>query len=314
MTETCTVCKRKPPVYFRRYSGEKLCKKCFCESIEEKVRATIAKYEMLEFNDKTMIAVSGGKDSLTLLHILHKIEQEFPKAEICAVTIDEGIKGYRDEAVKLAEQAYAELDIEYTVLSFKELYGYTLDEIAEIARKRGKGLTPCAYCGVLRRRAMNIAAKKANATKLATAHTLDDEAQTVLLNLFHGDVWRIARVKPVTDEVHGGLVRRIKPLCEVLERETALYAYFKKIKFQSVPCPYAGTALRNDIRSMLNRMEEKHPGIKYTVFRSAEKIREALEESLEKGELRTCEVCGEPTVGKICKVCEVLEELRINVE
>jgi len=73
MTETCTVCKRKPPVYFRRYSGEKLCKKCFCESIEEKVRATIAKYEMLEFNDKTMIAVSGGKDSLTLLRILHKI-------------------------------------------------------------------------------------------------------------------------------------------------------------------------------------------------------------------------------------------------
>ena len=269
---------------------------------------------MLEFNDKIMVAVSGGKDSLTLLHILDKIEKDFPKSNLCAVTVDEGIKGYRDEAVKLAEDTYVELEIEYTLVSFKELYGYTLDEIVEIASKRGKGLTPCAYCGVLRRRAMNTAAEKAKATKLATAHTLDDEAQTILLNIFHGDIWRIARAKPVTDKIHARLVQRIKPLCEVLEKETALYAYFKNIRFQSTPCPYARTALRNDIRAMLNRMEEKHPGIKYTFFRSSEKLREALEKTMVKEELRTCKICGEPAFKKICNVCEMLEDLGIYVK
>lgn len=309
---TCTVCKRREPVFFRPYSGERLCRKCFCRSVEEKVKATIAKYGMLVFDDRIMVAVSGGKDSLTLLHILHRIEEAFPKARLYAVTVDEGISGYRDEAVKLAEKAYASIGIDYTVVSFKELYGITLDEIAAMIRERGKGLTPCSYCGVLRRRAMNVAAKRAGATKLATAHTLDDEAQTFLLNVFHGDVWRIARVKPVTDPVHPGLVQRIKPMCEVPERETAMYAYFKGIGFQSTPCPYAGTALRNDIRMLLNRMEEKHPGIKYTVFRSVERLREALERAVAKEGLGACEVCGEPTVGRKCKVCEMLENLGVS--
>ena len=275
------------------------------------MRATIAKYEMLEFNDKIMVAVSGGKDSLALLHILNKIEKDFPNARLYAVTIDEGIKGYRDEAITLAEEAYAKLNIEYAIISFKELYGYTLDEIVKLAREQGKKITPCAYCGVLRRRAMNIAAKKVKATKLATAHTLDDEAQTMLLNLFHGDVWRITKVKPVTNEACHGLARRIKPLCEVLEKETALYAFFRKIKFQSTPCPYAGEALRNDIRTMLNRMEERHPGIKYTVFRSAEKLQKALKESMVKENFGRCSICGEPTLGTVCKVCEMLEDLGI---
>ncbi len=299
-------------MFFRPYSGEKLCRKCFCESVENKVKATIAKYGMLTFNDKIMVAVSGGKDSLALLYILNKIEKGFPKAKLCAVTVDEGIRGYRDEAVKLAKQAFAELAVEHVIVSFKELYGYTLDEIAEITRERAKGLTPCAYCGVLRRRALNMAAKKAKATKLATAHTLDDEAQTFLLNLFHGNVWRIARVKPLTDEAHPGLVQRIKPMCEVLERETALYAYFKRIRFQSMPCPYAETALRNDIRAMLNRMEEKHPGIKYTIFRSIERLRDALEKAVEKESLGACQICGEPTLGRTCKVCEMLHDLSIG--
>jgi uncharacterized protein (TIGR00269 family) len=306
----CTVCKRRDAFFFRPYSGEKLCRKCFTKSIEEKVRATIAKYKMLEFDDRIAVAVSGGKDSLSLLHILAKLEQGYPKTSLIAVTVDEGINGYRDEALKIAVENCQKLGVEHHVVSFKELYGYRLDEIVKSLKQKGNGeLTPCAYCGVLRRKALNTAARSLKADKLATAHTLDDETQTILLNIFHGDVLRIAREKPVTDEAHPKLVQKVKPFCEIPEKETALYAYIRKIKFQSTPCPYASEALRNDVRIMLNRMEEKHAGVKFTVFKSIERIRPALENVARKEGLRECSECGEPTIEKICRTCQILRRL-----
>jgi uncharacterized protein (TIGR00269 family) len=309
-TITCSVCKRREAFFFRPYSGEKLCKKCFTASIEDKARATIAKYKMLEFDDRVAVAVSGGKDSVSLLHVLAKIERNYPKASLVAVTVDEGIKGYRDEALKIAAENCRKLGIKHYTVSFKKLYGYTLDRMIKRLKRRGtEGLGACAYCGVLRRRALNIVARKAKATKLATAHTLDDEVQTILMNIFHGDALRIAREKPATDEVHPNLVPRIKPFCEIPEKETALYAYTKKIKFQSRPCPYASEALRNDVRVMLNRLEEKHGGMKFTIFRSIEKIRPAIEVTAEKEGLRECIECGEPTTEKVCKTCQMLKQI-----
>jgi uncharacterized protein (TIGR00269 family) len=306
----CTVCKRKEAFFFRPYSGEKLCRKCFAKSIEEKVRTTIAKYKMFEFDDRIAVAVSGGKDSVSLLHVLAKMERGYPKTSLVAVTVDEGIKGYRDEALKISAENCKKLGIEHHVVSFKELFGYRLDEIVKNLKQKGEGgLTPCAYCGVLRRKALNLAARNLKADKLATAHTLDDETQTILLNIFHGDVLRIAREKPVTDKGHPKLVQKIKPFCEIPEKETALYAYVKKIRFQSTPCPYASEALRNDVRVMLNRMEEKHAGIKFTVFKSIERIRPALVELVKKEDLSECSECGEPTTERLCKTCQMLREI-----
>ncbi|MEM3783655.1 MAG: TIGR00269 family protein [Candidatus Bathyarchaeia archaeon] len=306
----CTLCKRREAFFFRPYSGEKLCKKCFVESVENKVRATIAKYKMLEFDDRIAVAVSGGKDSVSLLHILAKIERDYPKASLVAVSVDEGIAGYRDEALKIAGENCKKLGVEHHVISFRELYGFTLDEIVMLKRSGENELTPCAYCGVLRRKALNIIARKVDADKLATAHTLDDEAQTVLLNMLHGNVLRITREKPVTDETHPKLIRRVKPFCEIPEKETALFAYVRKIKFQGIPCPYAPEALRNDVRLFLNRMEEKHTGIKYTVFKAAEKIRQAVEETAGSEILKECSQCGEPTVQNLCKACEMLQKIK----
>ena len=309
---TCTLCKRKEAVFMRPYSGEKLCARCFCKSIESRVRGTISKYKMLEPKDKIMVAVSGGKDSVTLLHILTKIEKAFPEATLSAVTVDEGIKGYRDEALKVASKNCGKLGVEHLVTSFKEIYGYTLDEIVDVTRKqKKKGLTPCSYCGVLRRRALNTAAREASVDKLATAHGLDDETQTMILNIIHGDALRIARAKPVLPVIHPKFVQRVKPLCEVPEKEIAFYAYLRKIEFQGIPCPYAQTALRNDVRTMLNRMEEKHAGTKFTIFRSMERIRPALEAMVEEAKIQDCKICGEPTVGEICKPCEMLQKLHI---
>lgn len=308
----CTVCNRKDAVFMRPYSGEKLCGKCFCKSIENKIRATISKYDMLKPNDKIMVAVSGGKDSVTLLHILAKKEKAFPEATLCAVTINEGIKGCRDKALRIAMENCRKLGVEHTVVSFKEMYGHELDELVDIIQdKREKGLTPCAYCGVLRRRALNTAARDAGVDKLATAHSLDDETQTMILNIIHGDALRIARVKPVLAVIHPKLVQRIKPFCEVPEREIVLYAYLKKFQFQDMPCPYARTALRNDVRTMLNRMEQKHAGTKFTIFRSIERIRPALEAMVKEEKLRNCKICGEPTVAELCKPCQMLKNLGV---
>lgn len=265
---------------------------------------------MLNFDDKIAVAVSGGKDSVSLLHVLAKMEKKQSKASLVAITVDEGIKGYRDEALKIASENCDELGIKHVVTSFGDLYGFTLDEIIKRLKQKGdSGLTPCAYCGVLRRKALNIAARNVKADKLATAHTLDDETQTILLNIFHGDVLRIAREKPVTDEAHPKLVQKVKPFCEIPEKETALYAYIRKIRFQSTPCPYASEALRNDVRVMLNRMEEKHAGIKFTVSRSVERIRPALEEIAKKEGLRECDECGEPTTERICRTCQMLKQI-----
>jgi uncharacterized protein (TIGR00269 family) len=313
MSSKCTMCGRRDAVYMRPYSGEKLCTRCFCLSIESKVRATIAKYDMLHFDDRIAIGVSGGKDSMALLHILGKLEKSFPKAKLISITIDEGILGYRDEALEIAERGCQKLDIEHIVVSFKELFGNKLDELVEELRQKETSegrLTACAYCGVLRRRALNTVARSLGATKLATAHNLDDETQTMLLNILHGDPLRIVRSKPVSPLTGSSFVCRIKPFCEVLEKETALYAYLKEMEFQSTPCPYASSALRNDARTILNRMEEKHPGLKYTVYRSAEKLWSLMDNATGTESLSICRLCGEPAMNDVCQPCKMLQNLK----
>jgi uncharacterized protein (TIGR00269 family) len=224
--------------------------------------------------------------------------------------VDEGIKGYRDEALAIAAANCKTLGIEHHVVSFKELYGFTLDEIISRAELKGeRELTSCAYCGVLRRRALNVAARDVCADKVATAHTLDDEVQTGLMNIFRGDLLRLAREKPVTDEVHPRLVRKVKPFCEIPEKESTLYAYVMNFSFQDTPCPYASEALRNDVRAMLNRMEEKRAGTKFAVFKAVERIRPALDGLVEEGDFGVCVECGEPASSGLCRTCELLRQL-----
>jgi uncharacterized protein (TIGR00269 family) len=266
---------------------------------------------MLRFDDRIAVAVSGGKDSVSLLHILAKSEKKHSKSSIVAITVDEGISGYRDEALKIAAENCRSLGIEQVTVNFKDLYGYTMDEIVrKRSKSRTKMETSCAFCGVLRRKALNIAARKAKANKISTAHTLDDETQTILLNVFHGDILRTAREEPVTDKADPRLIQKIKPFCLIPERETALYAYVKGIKFQSRPCPYASDALRNDVRVILNRLEEKRPGIKFTIYKSIERIRPGLRTIEAQQSIEECMFCGEPSTEKVCRACQLLDQIK----
>ncbi len=301
---SCTFCSGDA-VYTREYEGASFCARCFRRAIEERVRRTITKHQMLEFNDHIAVAVSGGKDSLTLLSLLIKMEHRFPRSKITAVSIDEGIEGYRDEALQLAQQNCQKLGVEQVVVSYRELFGVTTDEIARMKL----GQTPCAYCGVFRRKAINKAAVMVGATKIATAHNLDDEVQTVLLNMLHGDPMRITRSGPVLHDVRGRFLTRIKPLCDIPEKEIVLYAFLNGIEFQNVACPHGHQALRNDIRAFLNQMELKHPGSKFTLQRSSERLRDLLAEATPVSGLQECERCGDPTTHQYCEACLMLEAI-----
>jgi uncharacterized protein (TIGR00269 family) len=304
----CSSCNLRPVFFARQYSGERLCKSCFGKSIEAKVKNTIKKYKMFRFDDKIAVAVSGGKDSVSLLHILSKIQKKQPRSSIIVIIIDEGIQNYRDEALEIAVSNCNNLKIEYKIVSFKDLYGLSLDDI--ISRRKGnKKQSSCAFCGVLRRKAINFAARQVDADKIATGHTLDDEVQTILLNIFHGDITRLTKGRPVSEVEPSIFVQKVKPFCEILERESALYAYVKKIRFQGTPCPYASEALRNDVRSMLNYMEEKHAGTKFTIFKTFEKIRPALDQLDKKKKFGKCKICRKPASFGLCKACEMLKQV-----
>ena len=292
-------------IYTREYEGVSFCSKCFRKAVEERVRRTVTENDMLKFNDHIAVAVSGGKDSLTLLNLLVKMEDRFPRSRITAVSVDEGIRGYRDEALDIARKACEKLDVEQFVVSYHDLFGITTDEIAEMHL----GQTPCSYCGVFRRKAINRAAQMIGATKIATAHNLDDEVQTVLLNMLHGDPWRIVRSGPILHDPRGKFLTRIKPLCDIPEKEVVLYAYLNGFDFQSIACPHGNAALRNDIRNFLNQLDQKHPGSKFTLQRTAERLRELLSRTAPVAELNECVKCGDPTPHQLCEACMMLDAI-----
>lgn len=263
---------------------------------------------MLEPDDTVAVALSGGKDSVALLRILWKLERRFPPARLVALTVDEGIAGYRSEAISISRDICDELRIEHVVVSFGELFGVTMDDVAS----KQNELQPCSYCGVLRRKALNEGARRLGATKLATAHNLDDEAQTGLLNLMHGDVERISRPSSILTKTQVKFLPRIKPLAEVPERETTLYAYASGARFQSMPCPHGHDALRGDIRVILNRLELKHPGVKHTIYRSIDRLSEAIGRTGKPCQLRACTICGDPTPNDVCEACMMLRTLKTD--
>lgn len=301
----CSTCHRHASFYKRENEGVNLCRGCFRDSIERRVRRTISRWKMFSPTEHIAVAVSGGKDSLTLLFILKKLSSRFSQTKITAVTVDEGIEGYREEAVDLAKDYCKKLGIRHEMVSFESLFGNSLDDFL---KARSDRMTACSYCGVFRRKAINVAARKVGATKIATAHNLDDFVQTYLLNLLQGDAERFARFSPVLQDPRGGFLPRVKPLCEVPEKEVALYGYTEGLSFQTASCPYMGEALRNELRSVMNRLELAHPGVLFSSFRAMTRLSRLAEPNVPASELRACSSCGEPTPLQVCAACKMVGE------
>jgi uncharacterized protein (TIGR00269 family) len=296
---TCDKCS-KDSIILVRYSGAHLCRRHFSEFVERRVKHELRRQVDLIDDERVAVAVSGGKDSTVALFLLKKILGVRRDLELCAITVDEGIEGYRESSVPIVAENCRALDIEHRVISFRQLYGFTMDDIAEAERN----MSACTYCGVMRRAALNRAAREWQATRLATGLNLDDTAQSILMNFSRGDVERLARLGPHR-RAQPNLVPRIQPLRSIPENETALYAIVNEIAHHNLECPYSSEALRNDYRKVVAQLEDRHPGTRHSILKSHEEILEALEKAYPPAMLRRCE-CGEPTVGERCKVCELV--------
>jgi uncharacterized protein (TIGR00269 family) len=155
---------------------------------------------------------------------------------------------------------------------------------------------------------MNDEARKIGAKYLATGHNLDDMAQSIMMNFVRGDVERLARLGPHT-RVQPGLIPRFHPLRLIPEKESLLYAMVAGIPYWDGECPYYREALRNQYRKVVDELEASSPGSKYGIISSYDSLRPMLEKEVPHAELHFCE-CGEPTLGKRCKACELLDVLK----
>ncbi|MGI0056598.1 MAG: ATP-binding protein, partial [Nitrosarchaeum sp.] len=271
--------------YTRKYSGEKLCSKCFSNSILRKTAKTISKYNMIQHNELVAVAVSGGKDSLALLNIINQMATTH-NFRIKAITIDEGIPGYRNEALEIVQAFCAKLNIQHKVFSYKELFDLTLDEALDL---RGEEKTSsCSICGTLRRRAIDHAAKDIGADVIATGHNLDDTLQTFVINMLSGDTTKIGWMDPDTSS---NTLRKIKPFCEIYESEIVFYAFTNDIPFQTEPCPHMNEGIRTEIREFLNSLEGKHSGVKNNLYQSIIKVSQIVKDTNYKQKI-ICITCG----------------------
>jgi len=286
--------------YTRRYSGESLCASCFKESIIDKTRKTLAKHKMISPGERVAVAVSGGKDSLSLLKVLHGLYSH-RRSEIIAVSVDEGVAGYRDEAIAHARSVTSELGVEHVTVSYRDLFGFSLDQA--LKWKDERDIASCSLCGVFRRRAIDEAAARVGASVVATAHNLDDYVQTFMMNLMHGDVAHLGWMDPAYADASFP-VRRVKPFMEIYEEEVALFAFQVGVPFQSVSCPYMHEGLRTEVRDYLNMMEANHPGIKNVLLGSALDVISHYSSSSGK-ETVPCAVCGKPSASGVCNVCRM---------
>ena len=209
---TCDRCEN-PAAYTRKYSGEKLCSQCFSKSIVKKTAKTISKYKMIKHNELVAVAVSGGKDSLALLKVIHEMSLTH-SFKIKVITIDEGIPGYRNEALEIVKKICNELNVEYKIYSYKDLFELTLDEALDL--RENEKTSSCSMCGTFRRRAMDYAAKDIGADLIATGHNLDDTLQTFVINMLSGDTTKVGWMNPDTST---NSLRKIKPFCEIYESE-----------------------------------------------------------------------------------------------
>lgn len=291
--------------YSRKYSGENLCANCFSNSILQKTARTISKHNMIENGDLVGVAVSGGKDSLSLLRVLKKMSESH-NFKLKAITIDEGIPGYRDEALEIVKNFCNNIGVEYKVFSYKELFDITLQESIEL--RENEKTSSCSICGTLRRRAIDFGAKDLGVDVVATGHNLDDVLQTFVINVLSGDTNKIGWMDPDTSS---NKTRKIKPFCEIYENEIVFYAFANEIPFQSEQCPHMNEGIRTEIREFLNSLENKHSGIKNNMYQSIMRISSLVKDSNYK-QRKICSKCGSECTANICSVCSMLVNLKRN--
>ncbi len=282
----------------------KLCEEHFLAWVERRVARTIESLEMFAPDDRLLVAVSGGKDSLTLWEILLRLGY---RADGLYINLGIGHESYSDVSQARAE-AFAAMHPEATlhVVNVAQRYGRSIPDLAH-----GRGHRVCSRCGMVKRYIMNRSAREGGYAVLATGHNLDDEAAQLLQNNLYWVRGYLQRQAPVLPEAAGGgLARKAKPLCLLYERESAAYALVRGIDYVQQECPYARRATSIFHKHILNDLERRSPGTKLQYYLGFVRARQdgfIVPEELEAGS-GVCQRCGQPTTAnEICAFCRMLE-------
>jgi len=303
----CSACPL-PAVVDTPYRGGHLCGEHLRASVVERFREQMHR-QLPRFGRGTVaVGLSGGKDSTVALALAHRYFTRRPTVRLLAVSVDEGIEGYRSTTLGAAARLTRSLGVEHVVVRAEQELGTSTDALARLA----PGTPPCSFCGVWRRQLLNRAARDAGADALLLGFNLDDLAQTVLMNLVRGDLDRLVRMAPHRRR-QPGLVPRIAPLATVPEREVYLYALAEHLPFDHAECPHAERAQRNRFRSIVWDLEEAQPGTRQALLRTQGRLVERWLAREDVGAPRRCTSCGEAATGELCRACEFLRLARPSV-
>lgn len=263
----CAICKEARALIIRPKNHQKLCKACFISIFEAEIHHTIVTTSLFSRGDRIAIGASGGKDSTVLASVLKTLNERHDYGlDLVLLSIDEGIKGYRDDSLETVKRNALQYDMPLKIVGYDELYGWTMDQVVETIGKKGN----CTYCGVFRRQALDRGAKMLGIKHVVTGHNADDVAETILMNLLRGDLPRLARSTSIVTGDETSEVRRSKPLKYAYEKEIVLYAHHKKLDYFSTECIYSPEAFRGSARTLIKNLERVRPSAILDVVRSGE--------------------------------------------
>lgn len=263
----CAICKTERALIKRPKNYMKLCKKCFIQIFEDEVHHTIISSKLFFRGEKVAIGASGGKDSTVLASVLKTLNERHNYGlDLVLLSIDEGIKGYRDDSLETVKRNAVQYDMPLKIVGYDELYGWTMDQVVETIGKKGN----CTYCGVFRRQALDRGSKMLEIKHVVTGHNADDVAETVLMNLLRGDLPRLSRATSILTGDSTSEVKRSKPLKYSYEKEIVLYAHHKKLDYFTTECIYSPEAFRGSARSLIKNLEKVRPSAILDIVRSGE--------------------------------------------
>jgi uncharacterized protein (TIGR00269 family) len=289
----CKRCRGAAMVEIRRHNAA-FCRDCFIHHIRQQVERTIKAFDMLERENRVLIAVSGGKDSLALWDVLLDLGYD-----ATGLYLGLGIGTYSDASRDKVRGFAAGRDTTLVEVDLREVYGYDIPT----AGRKGPRST-CAVCGLSKRYVFNRAALQGGFDVVATGHNLDDEAANLLGNTLRWQTEYMARQYPVLPG-RQGMAKKVKPMVRLSELETAAYAFLRGIDYQIEECPLVGgnTQLRH--KQAMNQLESTSPGTKAQFFLGyLDKVASLFRPLDPEGDrLTACQRCGQPTTGTFCAFC-----------
>jgi uncharacterized protein (TIGR00269 family) len=286
-----------------------LCKQHYLDWIPDQTDRFIRKYGMFTRDEKILVAVSGGKDSLSLWDILNRLGYHADGLYI-GLGIDEGI-AYSAESHRMAKNFSSEHGLTLHEVDVENEYSHTIPGLADLSF-RGNG-RPCAVCGMTKRHIMNRIARDLGYDVLATGHNLDDEAATLFGNTLIWSREFLVRQSPVLRESNG-LARKVKPLCRFYEKEMTAYALLRGIEYIYEECPFSVGSTSIYYKQLLNKLENERPGAKlifYLKFLEARQDGLFATQAQELPVLHICPTCGQPTSAPgDCSFCRMIAKAK----